>query len=172
MVESKASESTGFEWLRCPRCSYDLRGLTESRCPECGPHFDLARLQANHARLVLRPSRDPIVRFFFFLIMLVFGCFFLSCAAREMFSEFRPRGLPLQWHIDAHDPFTSYAGLVIYLPTIVLLVGTSVLLVRLRRYLNRIKDPRLGDKLFVVVFFSVPVLIIAYICAGGIAYFD
>ena len=24
----------------CERCGYDLRGLTESRCPECGAPFD------------------------------------------------------------------------------------------------------------------------------------
>lgn len=24
----------------CPRCGYDVRGLTESRCPECGSQFD------------------------------------------------------------------------------------------------------------------------------------
>lgn len=26
--------------VRCPLCAYDLRGLTEARCPECGYHFD------------------------------------------------------------------------------------------------------------------------------------
>jgi predicted amidophosphoribosyltransferase len=27
--------------LRCPTCAYDLTGLTEPRCPECGNRFDL-----------------------------------------------------------------------------------------------------------------------------------
>lgn len=26
--------------MHCQRCSYDLRGLTEQRCPECGRPFD------------------------------------------------------------------------------------------------------------------------------------
>ena len=26
--------------LRCPHCSYNLRGLTSRRCPECGTGFD------------------------------------------------------------------------------------------------------------------------------------
>ena len=25
---------------RCARCGYDLQGLTEPRCPECGTPFD------------------------------------------------------------------------------------------------------------------------------------
>lgn len=29
------------EWgLRCPKCDYDLTGLTKRRCPECGHIFD------------------------------------------------------------------------------------------------------------------------------------
>src|SRR5438477_4181330 len=28
------------ETIRCPLCRYDLRGLSESRCPECGYRFD------------------------------------------------------------------------------------------------------------------------------------
>jgi hypothetical protein len=171
-MEPKAGASGGFDWLRCPRCSYDLRGLIESRCPECGTPFSLARLQAEHTRMAPRPSRDPIVRFFFFLIALVFGCFFLSCAAREMFGALRPAGLPLQFHIDAHDPIAVYAGLVIYLPIFLLFVGALVLLIRLRKYLNRIDDARSGDKVLVVVVFTLPILVFAYVCAGGIAYFD
>ncbi len=32
--------------LRCPGCDYDLTGLTESRCPECGQAFDAAALRS------------------------------------------------------------------------------------------------------------------------------
>jgi hypothetical protein len=32
------------EPVLCPLCEYDLRGLTEPRCPECGYHFDWADL--------------------------------------------------------------------------------------------------------------------------------
>ena len=41
------AESTG---LRCPHCDYDLTGLTEDRCPECGEAFDrelLRKIAAN-----------------------------------------------------------------------------------------------------------------------------
>lgn len=33
--------ATLHEDVRCPLCDYDLRGLTEPRCPECGYRFDL-----------------------------------------------------------------------------------------------------------------------------------
>ena len=33
------------ENLVCPLCDYDLRGLTEARCPECGYTFDWADLR-------------------------------------------------------------------------------------------------------------------------------
>jgi hypothetical protein len=32
------------ENVRCPLCDYDLRGLTEPRCPECGYQFAWADL--------------------------------------------------------------------------------------------------------------------------------
>lgn len=31
--------------LRCPQCEYNLTGLTENRCPECGEAFDLEELR-------------------------------------------------------------------------------------------------------------------------------
>jgi hypothetical protein len=37
------------EDLPCPRCQYNLRGLTVPRCPECGYHFawsDVPRIRA------------------------------------------------------------------------------------------------------------------------------
>jgi len=41
----------------CPMCQYDLRGLTEQRCPECGAPFDLESLQRELDRP--RPITDP-----------------------------------------------------------------------------------------------------------------
>lgn len=37
------------ESINCPLCDYDLRGLTEPRCPECGHRFDWEELR-QHAR--------------------------------------------------------------------------------------------------------------------------
>lgn len=39
--------------LPCPRCGYDLRGLREARCPECGTEYTLDEL------LVRRETGEP-----------------------------------------------------------------------------------------------------------------
>lgn len=31
--------------LHCPTCGYNLTGLPENRCPECGKRFSLERLK-------------------------------------------------------------------------------------------------------------------------------
>lgn len=36
--------------LACPRCGYNLRGLTRARCPECGLDVDWERLLDQHRR--------------------------------------------------------------------------------------------------------------------------
>lgn len=35
--------------LRCPYCDYQIAGLPENRCPECGCAFDLKQLKAQDA---------------------------------------------------------------------------------------------------------------------------
>lgn len=43
--------------LRCPVCEYNLTGLTEDRCPECGEAFDRAELEENNrVRSLLPPG--------------------------------------------------------------------------------------------------------------------
>src|SRR5215213_7846093 len=39
------------EEIRCPLCAYQLRGLTEPRCPECGYRFEWRPLLDPTARL-------------------------------------------------------------------------------------------------------------------------
>ncbi len=34
------STQQSFQGLRCPACGYDLRGLSQTVCPECGNGFD------------------------------------------------------------------------------------------------------------------------------------
>jgi hypothetical protein len=38
--------STSSEGYHCPNCDYDVRGLTESRCPECGEVFTKQQVEA------------------------------------------------------------------------------------------------------------------------------
>ncbi|HUU84538.1 MAG TPA: hypothetical protein VM243_13650 [Phycisphaerae bacterium] len=40
------SDDTEASDLLCPQCGYDLRGIPEQRCPECGFGFDHAALRA------------------------------------------------------------------------------------------------------------------------------
>ena len=41
--------------LHCPKCDYNLTGLTENRCPECGEPFDPEEL--SHLALARKPIR-------------------------------------------------------------------------------------------------------------------
>jgi DNA-directed RNA polymerase subunit RPC12/RpoP len=40
------SEARTEGLIRCPQCGYDLRGLSEARCPECGSRYTLDQLVA------------------------------------------------------------------------------------------------------------------------------
>ena len=44
-------DSTGRDAVVCPTCGYNLTGLKEPRCPECGTQFTLDQLLAS------QPSR-------------------------------------------------------------------------------------------------------------------
>jgi hypothetical protein len=45
-----APASIADSTLHCPRCGYNLTGLSTPRCPECGKVFDAAQLAAGYAR--------------------------------------------------------------------------------------------------------------------------
>ncbi len=60
MIEIGAAESATD---RCPQCDYDLRGLPEPRCPECGKFFSASDVAAYAER------RWPPQRFFRTLIL-------------------------------------------------------------------------------------------------------
>ncbi len=53
------------EHLACPKCGYDLHGIPEVRCPECGFRYDAAALRSmavSAAWLRLVTARDLIVQ--------------------------------------------------------------------------------------------------------------
>lgn len=55
--------------IRCPLCEYDLRGLSESRCPECGYKFDWPALLDADRRVPVRGfehAKHQYFRAFFF----------------------------------------------------------------------------------------------------------
>src|SRR4051794_5727084 len=52
-VESAArTRARPSEAIVCPRCGYNLTGLTEARCPECGTQYTLDEL------IAAQPTRD------------------------------------------------------------------------------------------------------------------
>ena len=50
------------EAVNCPLCGYDLRGLVDPRCPECGYRFVWADLTDSTRRRHARAGRLPTLR--------------------------------------------------------------------------------------------------------------
>lgn len=50
------------EDMPCPRCEYNLRGIAEARCPECGEAFDPQDVIKYSRRRQLNPPRWWIIR--------------------------------------------------------------------------------------------------------------
>lgn len=65
--------------LRCPSCSYDISGLTEWRCPECGEPFNprraytLRMLRQPEYFLRYRLAPEDIRKTFWALVLLIGG---------------------------------------------------------------------------------------------------
>jgi hypothetical protein len=88
-----------FEWdevvplrdSRCAECGYQLHGLTEPRCPECGTPFSwddvLAAARSRQNRLIEHWRRHPIIR---------------TLLRTWWLAAFRPRKLWAQFSV--HDP--------------------------------------------------------------------
>ena len=51
---SERLRAAGAGTVVCPTCGYNLTGLTEARCPECGSKFTLNELMAG------QPSRAGV----------------------------------------------------------------------------------------------------------------
>jgi predicted RNA-binding Zn-ribbon protein involved in translation (DUF1610 family) len=58
---------------RCAKCGYNLTGLTENRCPECGTAFDLEAM----SRCALHRNRDRFA--ILFQLFTIPSLAFLSC---------------------------------------------------------------------------------------------
>lgn len=58
--------------LFCPKCDYNLTGLTECRCPECGTPYAPEEIQA-YAGKALKPITFPIAVFQLVWPPVVFG---------------------------------------------------------------------------------------------------
>ncbi len=74
--------------LCCPRCGYDLRGLPEPRCPECGEPFDPAELERHRhsqdkagwlVRGVTTATRYSTLLLLLSMILIAFVALLVSC---------------------------------------------------------------------------------------------
>lgn len=157
----------GTPWLRCPKCGYDLRGLTENRCLECGTVFDPDLLKSG--RVPARwPAAQPLARFFAGLLFLVPGCLILSYAVRASYDAFDPGGRGgSAWHIKNND--SAYFVLALFAPQIIFGVGILALLKGLRDRLRFAGADNIVGILGVMLFLLVPLFFIVFMCAGGLS---
>lgn len=78
--------------LYCPKCGYNLTGLTEERCPECGAGFDpleLARLQV----LTTRRAKHAVFRAVLMPIAFAFVAPFMATVFTSWTTHFSPSWL-------------------------------------------------------------------------------
>lgn len=158
-------------WLRCPVCRYDLRGLAENRCPECGTAFDAEYLKT---RFFMGTKQRPLVgivaRFYSMLLAVFVGCLFLAFGVRQTFAMSRTRGKGIYYF--THHGDRLYNVLVQLVPTLIFFSAVVYLTIWLNRRLCLANIPNRGDVLVVVAFFTLPLIVFSYVCSGGIGFFS
>lgn len=99
--------------LRCPLCEYNLRGLAEPRCPECGYRFDwdeIRRLARERREFLFEHHDRRLIRAFVHTAL-------LSALPRRFWRRLQPAvpySKPMLWR------YASVVAVVAVLPLIVL----------------------------------------------------
>lgn len=122
-------------WLRCPACDYDLRGLPERRCPECGCAFDPDALRRAFHRPKLSTGwfiGPPAAAWL--------ACSVASCATREGFEAAArwPAGQSMYWYTNGYDGVYTFC--VGYLPLVLFLTAAAAVTRFVDRRIQR--EPR------------------------------
>jgi len=99
--------------VHCPHCGYNLTGLTEDRCPECGNEFDRTELEEQDRRIPY-VSRRNFWRMVIYPPALIGAC----TACRLHIPIFKGGSELLRQHLAA-----------IQLPAFLALVGLNIFLV-------------------------------------------
>lgn len=94
MSEDTSISGSPHQDLKCWTCGYDLTGLTERRCPECGEPFDPGELR----HLYSKASRDRawrlvLVRHIALVLAVFLACSGLSCGVREYYERTAANGM-------------------------------------------------------------------------------
>ncbi len=65
-------------WLKCPRCGYDVRGLPENRCPECGNFFDPDELRCQFERSAIEKLPKIAIQTFSIALALPIAIYYFN----------------------------------------------------------------------------------------------
>jgi hypothetical protein len=131
----------GVPWLKCPVCGYDLRGLSENRCPECGKSFDPTKLQITHET----QTRETLS-----VLAAVFGAkIFISLLV------FLILGVPFVLAVvENSNAVIAYSNWLRCVPFVLLLGLQSAFIVLFRDYLKRLNRSQIPRMNIVTVIFA------------------
>jgi len=151
------SGGQSYRDVYCPKCGYNLRQLTENRCPECGSTFDLRQVRAVQRigitrrsvilQLLLAPAGFALVFFFcvcaggsavfepvgliltllFVLLMTILHTTPLARACVRTY-QLKHRGNPLPWYYQAVWPLAVLFAMIETVLVWVYSVGIAILL--------------------------------------------
>ena len=118
---NSASDPKGAPWLRCLECGYDLRGLPDTGCPECGTPFSEDALRTKHrSHPVVGLATRVALRYFAFAIPAFFVFLMLSCGIRQGYERFvvPPQNMFYMYHY-TNGGDATYSFLVVGLPVVI-----------------------------------------------------
>jgi len=148
--------------MNCPSCGYDLRGLPEHRCPECGRPFDPRTISDCPPSVINRRTASRALCAFFL-------CLIFSVCGRLCFAHMAlwPPGQTMYWYTDGKD--TLYNFCVGLLPSI--LFALSIIWIVFREgWLFR--SYPLGTHVIATVFIMCLAGLFLWILSLSIASFD
>lgn len=157
------------DWLRCWDCGYDLRGLADTTCPECGTPFTEAELKAKHESHAVmgRATRYSTLAFpvFFLFLILSFG---IRLGYEWIIAPHQDPPLCINDYTDGGD--ATYYFLVAELPVLMAALSSIAIVLALRQRIHG----QSGSHSVVIAVASLFILALGFLlgCTSCIAGFD